>query len=143
MLNKSCSICYKLLLQFFFFFGEIPEMKELGSENVFFHYQSINKPRSPLFLRFHCNKKKFNSNLEQMEQLLFKKFYPQMIFIFHLYCIKYRVFRKKKTGKSTKMPNPMQFSHWNHRSRYPYSVLKLFWHLGMLFWVLAKMWEVA
>ena len=53
-----------------------------------------------------------------------------MIIIFHLYCIKYRVW---KPVKSTEIPNPMRFSHWNHRSRYTYSVLNLFWHLGMLF----------
>ena len=110
--------------------------------------KAINKPNqgfwtlSPLFLRFH-HKKKCNSNLNYMEQLLFTNFYPQMNFIFHLYCIKSRVFRRKIV-KSTKMPIPMQFFHWNHRSRYTYYVLNLFWHLGIcFFWVLDKMWEVA
>ena len=63
---------------------------------IFIIHQSISQNQgfwalSPLLLRFH-----HNNNLEHMEQLLFKKFYPQMIFIFHLYCIKYRGFRKKQ-----------------------------------------------
>ena len=36
------------------------------------------------------------------------------------------------------MTNPMQFFHWNHRSRYTYSVLNLFWHLGMIFFGISK-----
>ena len=89
---------FQITVTFIFIFGEIPKMKELGPGNVFFFIinQSISQnqgfwPLSPLLLRFH-----HNNNLEHMEQLLFKKFYPQMIFIFHLYCIKYRGFRKKQ-----------------------------------------------
>ena len=37
---------FQVIVTLIFIFGEIPKMKEIGSENIFFHYQSINKPKS-------------------------------------------------------------------------------------------------
>ena len=69
-----------------------------------------------------------------MEQLWFHKIYSQMIFSFRLYCIKYRVFSfcpiqcnfTKTTSVDTHTLCFTNFDIW-----------------GCIFWVLAKMWEVA
>ena len=77
-----------------------------------------------------------------MEKFLFHTFDPQMIFIFHLYCIKYRVFRKK-TVKSTKVPNPMAFFTETTAVNTHALYLTYFDIWGCAFWEWAKMWEVA
>ena len=148
MKMKSCAICSKLLLPFFFYYVEISKIREIGLKNLDFGLLIDNETKTfsgvaLSFFRFHKKNLKnviWNSNLELLIHKL--NFTLRRFFIFHLNCIKYRVFWKK-TVKSNRVPNSMQFFNWNHRSRYTYSVLNLFLHLGMLFWVLAKMWEVA
>ena len=127
---------------FFLFWRNLKNERARASELFFIINQSISQnqgfdPYLPHFWDFAKIEKINNCNLEHIEQLLFHTFYPQMIFIFQL-TVENTGLSGKTTVKSTKIPSPMQFFHWNHRSRYTYSVLNLFWHLGMRFLGISK-----
>ena len=87
-----------------------------------------------------------NSNLKSlkhMEHLSISYILPSDDIHFSPLLYKIQGFQEKKTVKSTKMPNPMQF-FTETTAVDTYTLCLTFFDIwGCVFWVLAKLWEVV
>ena len=119
----------------FFYYGEI---SKISAQKPWFwlDWLIMKKKLSDLSLQFFGFHNKKTSNI--WNNFCFTHFNLSWFSFFTILLYKIQGFQENLV-KCTKMPNPLQFFHWNHRSRYTYSLLNLFWHnWGCFFWGISK-----